>query len=304
MHVFLTGGTGFVGSYVLQALLEAGHTARCLVRSAEVAEALASENIETVKADVLKPKSLKGTMRGCDAVIHLVGIIEAQPAKGLTFDRVHHEGTMHVVDEAQDSDIEVFLQMSANGARADGVSAYQTSKWAAEEYVRAAGFRHATIFRPSIIYGDPRPDNPEFASQLARDLIRPFPVLPVFGDGQYGMQPVAVETVATAFAQALTRPRTAGKSYCVAGHTVYPYTEILDIITRGCGLEPKVKIPQPLWLVRPVIQLAGQFDLLPITIDQFEMLVEGNTCDSTAFFEDFDVEDKPFTPENLSYLVK
>ena len=116
------------------------------------------------------------------------------------------------------------------------------------------------------------------------------------------MQPVAVEAVAAAFVQALTNEQAAGKTYCVAGRTVYPYTEILDVIARGLGLAPKPKIPQPLWLARPAIHTIGRLGLLPITPDQFEMLVEGNTCDSTAFWNDFDLPDRPFTPENLAYL--
>ena len=46
----------------------------------------------------------------------------------------------------------------------------------------------------------------------------------------------------------------------------------------------------------------GAWGLLPISPDQFEMLLEGNSCDSTAFYHDFDVTYKPFTPENLSYV--
>ena len=92
------------------------------------------------------------------------------------------------------------------------------------------------------------------------------------------------------------------QTYCVAGKEAYPYTEILDIITRGLGLEPKPKVPNPIWLVRPAIHGLGKFGLLPISPDQFEMLLDGNTCDSTAFYQDFDVVYRPFTPENLAYL--
>ncbi len=302
MHVFLTGSTGFVGSYVLRQLLAAGHTARCLLRDPNVDLGVPKDAVERVKGDITKPKTLTGLTRGCDAVIHLVGIIEEKPSKGITFEAIHYEGTRHVVDEAVDAGVEVFVQMSANGARADGVSAYQTSKWKAEEYVRAAGFRHWTVFRPSVIFGAPGPGQPEFCTQLADTLIKPFPVWPVFGDGAYGMQPVAVEAVAAAFVQALTTPAAIGKSYCVAGPKALPYTDVLDVIARGCGLEPKFKIPQPVWLVRPALHLLAPTGLLPISTDQFEMLIEGNTCDPAAFYRDFEVDATPFTPDQLTYL--
>ncbi len=302
MHVYLTGATGFVGAYVLRELVERGHTARCLVREAGTPLAVEGEAVETVRGDVTEARSLAGTMRGCEAVIHLVGIIEEKPSKGVTFEAIHFEGTRNVVEAAREAGVGCFVQMSANGARADGVSAYQTSKWRAEEYVRSAGFDRWTVLRPSLVFGDPGAGTEEFASRLARQLIKPFPILPVFGDGSYRMQPIAVEEVAAAFVQALTLEAAAGQTYCVAGLEAYPYTEILDRITRGLGLEPKPKLNNPLWLVRPAVHTLGKFGLLPISPDQFEMLVEGNTCDSAAFYRDFDVAYKPFTPENLAYV--
>lgn len=302
MHVFLTGATGFVGSYVLRELARQGHTARCLLRDPKVVLDVEEDAVERIKGDVTRPKSFAGTMRGCDGVIHLVGIIDERPSQGVTFEAIHAEGTKHVVDEAVEAGVGRFVQMSANGARPDGVSRYQTTKWQAEEYVRAAGFDQGVILRPALIFGPPAPGQPEFCTRLARQLIKPFPILPVFGDGTYEMQPVSVEEVAAAFVQALTLKAARGRTYCVAGQEAYPYTEILDRITRGLGLEPKPKLSAPLWLVRPAVQTLGAWGLLPVSPDQFEMLVEGNTCDAEAFYRDFDVTYTPFTPDNLAYV--
>ena len=304
MHIFITGATGFVGTYILKSLVAAGHSARCLMRDTSSSLGVKDDKIERVKGDVTNPKSLTGLMRGCDAVIHLVGIIEENPSAGVTFKRLHEDATKHVVDEARDSDIDIFIQMSANGASLNGVSAYQTTKWKAEQYVQKAGFSHWTIFRPSVVFGKPGPGQPEFASQLTDSLVRPFPILPVFGDGSYRMQPVAVEDVADAFVQALTLPASKQQIYPVAGPTAYPYTELLDILAEGAGMSPKPQVKQPIWLVRPLVHSVGKLGLLPITPDQFEMLIEGNTCDPTAFFRDFDLKCIPFTAENLSYLQK
>ena len=301
MHVYLTGATGFVGSYILRTLVARGHTVRCLLR--DKADPLSEDaGVERVKGDITDANSLTGTMRGCDAVIHLVGIIDETPSKDITFERIHVDGTRHVVDEARESGIERFIHMSANGARADGVAAYQRTKWEAEAYVRAAGFDHTTVFRPSIIFGEPMEGQPEFCTQLARDLVGPFPILPVFGDGQYRLQPIAVEDVAAAFVQALDTPAARGTSYCAAGPVALSYVDVLDVIARAMGGEPKPKLPQPIWLVRPLIQAAGVFDLLPISPDQFEMLIDGNTCDNAALVRDFDLALTPFDEDHLGYL--
>ncbi len=338
MRVFLTGATGFVGTYVLRALLERGHTVRCLLRegtldqldagAAPVAEGDSSHEtvvegmgtgaavsvpdsraperggaVEVVYGDVTDLATLQGDMRGCDAVVHLVGIIEENRPKGITFERIHVRGTRTVVEEAKAAGVSRFVHMSANGARADGTSAYQTTKWQAEEIVRAAAFDVYFIFRPSIIFGDPGGERVEFASRLADTLIRPFPILPILGDGKYALQPVHVTTVADAFAQAVgMEPPEGDRAYCVAGHDMLTFDETVDRITRGMGKRPKPKIHQPLWLAKTLVNTAGEVGLLPISPAQFKMLIEGNTCDSERFYADFDVTAIPFTPENLSYL--
>lgn len=302
MTIFLTGGTGFVGGYILRELLRQGHAVRCLVRNEAPAPDAIPARVEQVLGSVTSAHALHEAMVGCDAVIHLVGIIQENPARGVTFDAIHFEGTKAVADAARKAGIPGFIHMSANGARRDGVSAYQTSKWHAEEYVRQAGFVHWTIFRPSLIFGDPGPGGFEFASELTRTLVRPLPVLPVFGNGRFEMQPVSVEEVAAAFVQSLALDAAHGKVYYAGGRERITFLELLDRITDAIGHARKPKFPNPSALVRPVIRFLDGTGILPVSLDQFDMLMEGNTCDSTAFYRDFNLVCKPFSPENLSYL--
>ncbi|HEX7069282.1 MAG TPA: complex I NDUFA9 subunit family protein [Rhodothermales bacterium] len=300
MRVFLTGGTGFVGSHILSTLVAQGHSVRALARERQPEGDTGS--VEWVTGDVRDAATLKGHLDGIDAVINVVGIIEEHPSKGITFDAVHFRATVNLVDAARAAGVRRFVQMSANGARAKGVSGYQTSKWRGEEAVRAAGFDHCVIFRPAIVFGDPGPRNPEFSKLLATTLVKPFPVLPVPGDGRYQLQPISVGEVATAFVKALDLPEANGQSYCCAGLEKLSFDEILDRIAVAIALSPKPKVHQPLWLVRPAVRAATYAAKLPITSDQLEMLVEGNTCDSSAFYRDFGVTYTPYTPENLGYL--
>jgi uncharacterized protein YbjT (DUF2867 family) len=304
MKVFLTGATGFIGSYILRQLIEDGHSVRCLVRDESAHLDMPSDLIERSLGDVTDPDSLKRAMTGCDAVIHLVGIIEEKPSKGVTFEAVHDKGTFNVIEEATRAGIETFIHMSANGAAHDGKTEYLRTKWAGEQHVRNAAFKRWTIFRPTIVFGDPGPGRPEFAKMLLRKLIRPFPVLPIFGDGSYKLQFVAVEDVAAAFVQALDRDGVSGKEYCVGGPTTLTYKDALDVITEAAGLKQRAKVPQPIWLVRPVVNTAGKAGLLPITPDQFEMLVNGNVCIDDSFLQDFDLKKTPFAKESLTYLLK
>ncbi len=115
MRVFVTGGTGFVGSEVLRQLTAAGHQVRCLVRP-DSDSRLAVENAETHHGDVTDPRSLQEALTGCDAVIHLVGIIREFPGKGVTFKKLHFEATRNMVEAAELQGVKRYLQMSANGS--------------------------------------------------------------------------------------------------------------------------------------------------------------------------------------------
>jgi len=273
MRVFVSGGTGFVGSEVVRQLVAAGHIARCLVREGSGHKLEIREGIEIHHGDVLDPPSLEKGIAGCQAVIHLVGIIREYPARGITFERLHHVATANMVAAATAGGVKRYLQMSANGARKDATSPYHRTKWAAEQAVRASTLDW-TIFRPSLIFGR----DGEFITLLA-GLIGKLPVVPVIGDGKYRMSPVAVEDVAAGFIGALERPGTVGEVYHCCGPEDYSYDQILDLVGESLGKGKVHKLHQPLLMMKPVITLCEGLPRFPITSSQLTMLLEGNVCD-------------------------
>jgi nucleoside-diphosphate-sugar epimerase len=304
MTVFVTGGTGFVGSYVVPLLVKSGYNVRCLVRNLENDLPDYGESVEFVQGDVTRATGLTDSMRGCDAVIHLVGIIEEHPRRGVTFDNVHAVGTRNVVHAAVETGIGTFVHMSANGAREDGVSKYQTSKWAGEESVRAARFKSATIFRPSLVFGRAMGEHPEFVSDLVDQLIEPFPILPIFGDGKFALSPVAAQSVAKAFVLSVGIEEPGYREYVAAGPDTLSYVEIVDLITEATGSNIKPKIHLPVELLRFGIGLLGWTGLLPITRDQLDMLTEGNSGSSEPFHNDFSLDPVPFSKQTLDYVLE
>ncbi|NIQ96450.1 MAG: NAD(P)H-binding protein, partial [Desulfuromonadales bacterium] len=113
------------------------------------------------------------------AVIHLVGIIREFPGKGVTFKKLHTEATRNALAAAAECGVGRFLQMSANGTRANADTGYHQTKWQAEEAVRSSSLDW-TIFRPSLIYGK----DGEFVTMM-KELVSKLPVVPVIGDGKY-----------------------------------------------------------------------------------------------------------------------
>jgi NADH dehydrogenase len=284
MKVFLTGGTGFVGSEVLRQLVAAGHGVRTLLRPGSEQKLAVRENVEVQHGDATEPHTLTGALAGCDAVIHLIGIIREFPARGITFERLHVEATRNVLDAARAQGVQRYLHMSSNGANPAGSTSYHRSKGQAEGVVRASD-RDWTIFRPSLIFGP----KGEFVSMLA-DLIRKTPIVPVIGDGRYRLQPVALAQVAESFVRALAMPETVGQTYHLGGGMSHSYDEILDLTGKALGHEHINKAHQPLFMVKPMIKLMEHAEHFPITLDQVEMLLQGNVCDTTAWATTFGIQ--------------
>lgn len=268
--VFIAGGSGFVGSALIERLLRFHWHVVALVRNPEVFPTPPGENLELVKGDALEPDSFRGRMDGCSAVINSIGIIREKRFRGITFERLHVDATCNLLAEAQKLEIEHFLQISALGARADGVSRYQTTKHEAEVLVRNSGL-HWTIFRPSFIIGP----GAGFVSTI-RPIVR-LPITPVFGDGGYRFEPVDKRILAEGVARSIVNPAVFNAVLEFRGERSYSYIEILDHIGKAIG-KKNVRIWRlPLWLARPMVRAFGWLPFSPISIDQLNMLVEGST---------------------------
>ena len=286
-EVFVTGATGFVGHALLQRLCAAGHVVRCLVRHGSEGRLRGLGAIARIEGDVLTRRGLEEGMTGCDAVIHLVGIIREHRTANMTFERVHVEGTRNVLEAAKAAGVQRYLHMSALGTRPAAASRYHRTKWAAEEAVRGSGLGW-TIFRPSIVYG--RGDG--FVTLLA-SMVRRLPAVPVIGSGRQRLQPVAVEQVAAGFAEALERPVTIKQTYEVGGPEAVTMIELLDSIGRALGRRRVRKVHVPLGVMQPLARLLHPLPGFPVTPDQLLMLGEDSVCDPRPFFDAFQLEPVP-----------
>lgn len=273
----MTGATGFVGHALVPALQAAGYAVRCLVRRGSELELRGLEAIERVEGNVLARETLERGMAGCDTVIHLVGIIREQPATLSTFERIHTQGTVNLLDAAIATGARRYLHMSALGSRPNARARYHKTKWAAEEVVRSSPIPW-TIFRPSIIYGH----GDEFVNLLA-GLVRRYPIVPVIGKGLQRLQPVPVEQVAEGFARAVALETTVKQTYEVVGPDAVTMVQLLDLIGAAVGRVRVRKAHVPLGLMRPLTKLFHRLPGFPLTPDQLLMLEEDNVGDPRPF---------------------
>lgn len=305
MKVALFGGTGFVGSYLVDALVAHGHVPRLLVRPGSEDKVRHAARCEIVAGDINEPASVAACMQGADAAIYNIGLIRETPSRGLTWEAMHYEGAARAIDAAVQAGVKHFVLMSANGVKPVGTG-YQTTKYRAEQYLAASGLDW-TVFRPSIVFGDPR-GRLEFCSMLRDQMIKPPIPAPLFYEGLwpadaggFRMSPVAVEDVAAAFVRALKTPGSRGRVLHLGGPQAPPWREILATIAAGSG-RSKLMIPAPVGAIRAVATLLDRFEWFPVTRAQLRMLLEGNACDGREAWTLFDIEPKRFVAGNLGYL--
>ncbi len=303
-RVALFGGTGFVGSYLVDALLENDMQPALLVRAGSESKVRHRDRCVLVNGDIDDADAIERVVDGSDAVIYNIGILREFPNRGITFEKLQAEGARRVIDAAAAKGVRRFLLMSANGVKPDG-TAYQRTKYNAEAHLKGTDLDW-TIFRPSVLFGDPR-GRMEFATQLCAEIIdSPLPaplfhtgLLPIDA-GQFPMSPVHVTDVAAAFVKALKDPATIGQTYHLGGPETLSWKEILRRLAAAKGRK-KLMLPAPALGVMAAAALLDRFEAFPITRDQIRMLLEGNACPPDDL-ETLGIEPKRFSDDALGYL--
>ena len=306
MRVAIIGGTGFVGGYLVDALIEAGHEPSVLVRVGSEAKLRQPSKVRAVSGDLASPRGIREVLEGSDAVIYNIGILREFASKGVTFDKLQHRGVIRIIEAAKDAGISRFLLMSANGVKEPGTP-YQVSKHRAEQALENSGLDF-TIFRPSVIFGDPR-GTIEFATQLYRDMV--VPPLPAVGfytgsgasKGEVLMSPVFVEDVAKAFVVALEDESTIGQTYELGGPDILSWTDMLERVAEAAGKRKRI-LPMPIGMMNIAATLLDWLPPFPVTRDQLTMLAEGNTAEPAALEQLIGRAPQAFTVGSLSYLLR
>lgn len=304
MRVAIIGGTGFVGSYLVDALIEAGHEPSLLVRPGSESKVLHADQCRLVAGSLSDQKSIEETVAQCDAVIYNAGILREYPRQGISFESIQYRGVVDVVDAAVKAGVKRFLLMSANGI-SPPKTPYQDTKCRAEDYVKQSGLTY-TIFRPSVIFGDPR-GNMEIATQLYEDMIRvPIPAVGFHtglrpSTGAVMMSPVHVQDVADAFVRCLDNTSAFGQMYALGGPQEISWTGMLERIAEAVG-KKKIILPMPISIMQVAATLFDWIPAFPVTRDQLTMLAAGNTAPDQTLRPLIDREPIPFDSETLAYL--
>jgi NADH dehydrogenase len=274
--VTVFGGSGFLGRYVVQALARAGCRIKVAVRRPDLAlhlQPLGSiGQIALIQANVRDERSVSEALRGADAAINLVGIL--QPSGRQKFRAIHVEGAERIAKASRERGARALVHVSAIGASPLSSSAYARTKGEGEARVRAI-FPEAVILRPSLVFG---PED-DFFNRFAA-LGRLAPVMPLIG-GKTRMQPVYAGDVAEAVKAALGGRAAKGVIYELGGPLTYSFRELLKK-TGEWTAHPRPLFPVPLWIAKIPAFFVQLLPGAPITVDQIRLLARDNVVSAEA----------------------
>ena len=302
--VAVFGSTGFVGSYIVDKLIGETFIPKVLIRKGS--ESKIPSGCEIIFGNIQDKSAVIKTMTGTDAVIYNIGIIRQFPKKRIIFNELHIHGVKNCIEVAQSIGVKRFILMSANGVKPNGTE-YQRTKWQADEFLMQSELNW-TIFRPSLIFGDPRGHGrPEFCTQIKKNMLSlPLPA-PLFykgiwpkDAGGFSMTPIHVENVAEFFVKALNMENTEGKVYNLGGSKTLSWKTIIHRIALASG-KNTWKLPAPVHAVQIAASIFEKYEWFPVTRDQLTMLMEGNTV-SENYFDEFHIFSKDFINDNLDFL--
>ena len=148
-NVFITGGTGYVGTVLIPILLARGHTVRALARKGS--EHKLPRGCQAIPGDALDAASFANHVAPSDTFIQLVGVPHPSPAKAAQFQSIDLASARASVSAAASANIVHFIYVSV-AQPAPVMKAYQAARAEAESLIRASGMS-ATILRPWYVLG-------------------------------------------------------------------------------------------------------------------------------------------------------
>lgn len=222
MRVLVTGGTGFVGSHTVAALLSAGHEVRLLVRNpGRIRPALqplsntAADSVDHVVGDVTDAEAVKKALSGCDAVVHAAAVFKLDSRAYKETGRTNVAGAANVLGQAAELGCGPIVHISSTAALlrpnatvtadsplSEAKSAYIRSKVDSERLARELRAKGApiVIVQPGGVFG---PHDPHLSDNMRRlrDVLRG--LYPTWPTG--GLHAVDVRDVAAVNAAVVAR---------------------------------------------------------------------------------------------------
>jgi dihydroflavonol-4-reductase len=298
MRVFITGGTGFVGSRVVELLRDTPHELRCLVRDPKKARAVREAGADMIVGDLTDKVSLLEGMRGCDWVASIANLLEFWVPDRSVYKKVNVDGTRNVLEAALETGISKVVHVSTVAVYGDAewpisedsipgpkvVGEYMRSKRAGEE---VAWELYETRELPLIMVypgGVIGPQDPKAAGRYIRDVVNGAMPAQVVTRSVFPW--VHVRDVASGIVKALEKDGNIGERYFLVAENL-TFGEINKTVAEISGVKlPRLTMPD--WMAvlsarcaTAIADLSKKPPMLDMAADQIRLMKQGFEADGS-----------------------
>ena len=291
--IAVTGASGFVGRYLVPALLDRGDRVRALVRRADRGKVLKQAGADLIVGDLLQPASLVRALNGADAVVHLAAVADSSDA--LLNEEVNVGGSRNLAQACVQAGVQRVVNFSSTCAGRKLQDAYgRTKREAEDEFV--GDDLQVTHLRPTMIYGHGSKEFDLFAQVVAK-----LPRVPIPGRGRHTLRPVFVQDAVEIVLRVLDDESSAGRTYDVAGPESLSFNDFIEILGRVQGRRARpLHVPAPLALLGA--RMLGRLQAHPfVNVDQVMAFLQDTEVDIEPARRDLSWDPRPLD-EGLAEL--
>ena len=259
MRVAVTGGTGFIGSHLVEKLVSQVDAVRVLVRKSSDTEVLERLGVDLVYGDVLNFESVERLVKDVDVVYHAAAKVYGGSASEIL--KVNSEGTVNVLDACVGGSIDRFVYTSSIGVMGsignppedetclyNPRSPYDKSKCEAEKtalvYCREKGVP-VVVVRPTVVYGPRNLYLLRLYQMIQNGDFR------IIGSMSNLMHPCYIENCVDGISLAAEKPKAVGQVYIIGDEKPVTWLEYVNAVAEEIGVnKPSKHIP--VWVLKAV----------------------------------------------------
>jgi len=274
----VTGANGFVGSHLVDLLLENNYIVRCITRKSSNLQWLKGKNIQIFDSGLLDKDGLRKAFQGADYIYHVAGVVKSKKPEGYFHGNV--ETTRVLLETAVEfkDTIKKFLIVSsqtAAGPSRNGkviteddpcnpITTYGRSKLAEEELAKSfMNLLPITICRAPAVFGDRDTEIFIFFKTFSKGLMT------TIGFDKKLISLIYVQDLVKGFMLAAESGKSAGQTYFISSEKHYTWEEIGNITAKVLSKKPvKIKVPHSVvYGIAAIAQVLASFSSKPATLN-------------------------------------
>tara|TARA_Y100001970_G_scaffold294299_1_gene450048 strand:+ start:2901 stop:3830 length:930 start_codon:yes stop_codon:yes gene_type:complete len=285
--LFITGGGGYVGSYLISELLKESFRLKVLIYGQQTSQKIKSGSISYVNGNLCDANLITQAIAGCDAVVHLGAIVGSHILSENM--NINYRGTKNIIESCKINSVNRLIFISSVSATRTAQGPYGKSKKMAEDLVKESGLNY-TILRPTTIMGRESLG----LNRIIKNVNRFNFFIPMVGLGYNTRHPVYIMDFIDIIIQSIKKDITIKKTYEVGGERVIYFRDLVKLINSKLGNRYKPIIPIPKYFVRFIAFFVERiYEIPPFTTEHVNALGENTRMDTNMLNHDLGFVPKP-----------